>query len=417
MEQQPLVMNGGTDVVLEEPADFNPPLSEVVDNFQRGIWIKPDHQRDFVWDDDKVQAWLDRIALAVRDRARKPVGVIVTYQIADGKPSPIYINDGSQRVQATLHGLLNPEKFGYSREKIEQIVRALRIPVQHRHYADQDAALQDFQLLNMGTALTPREMCKGILSNAPSYPLWGPMLERVHSLMRTVGGGLVEMPSDNRKQRHKWERHDFAMLVRWLSNEPLADFRGVGAAELTKRQIDDGRIIESVLRDHCSQKDPEELRRQVDMFVSHVHRQVALYREVWSGLQLPHGTAISPTLFRWTVDISIWARKTQVPQTKWEEFVRLLLAHTKGVSVVQHPENTRTRVTLALGSAGKLKSVCSIIGSDMYEGRDARKRNRGPRLPGYDESHIAPFVTDGNGPTVLEPASRNRARGARPIEP
>lgn len=416
-QQSQLILNGGARVVLDDPQDYTASLYEVVDNYRRNLWIKPEHQRDFVWGDEKVKAWIDRLALAVQERPRKPVGVIVTYQLNDGNPSPTFINDGSQRIRATLQVLQEPATFGYDIEKAEAIIRAIRIPVQHRWYADQDAALEDFQLLNMGTSLTPREMCKGILANHPQYRLgWEPLFEQLHSTMRTIGGGLVQESGDNRRQKHKFERHDFSLIVRWLSLEVLVDYRSVAAMELRKQQIDNNEVIEADLRRVCDGYKMEDLRREIGLLVGHIQRQTALYREVWEQVRPELGKAISPTLFRWLMDISIWVRKAQIPTGEWELFVRALLNHTQGTSVVQDPNDMRNRVTLALGSVGKLKSVCAIIGSPLYAGKQHRRTRKVAALPGFDQSHVQPFATHGDGPTVLESAARNRARGAKPID-
>lgn len=415
-QQSRLILNGGTRVVLDEPQDKNMDLYAAIEKYQRGVWVLPEHQREFVWDNAKVQAWIDRLAVAVEDRGRKPVGVIVTYQIADGHPSPIFINDGSQRVRATLSALQSPEAFGYNQKTVEEILNAINISVQHRHYRSQDEALEDFQLLNMGTALTPREMCKGILANHPQYKIvWEPLFNRFHEVMRRVGGGFVVEPDINRRVKHKFERHDFSIIVRWLGN-PLGDHRRVATMELRKELIDKGEVIETELRRICHTLKPEELRSEIDNLIGHIQRQAALSRTIWEEVRPQIGTAMSATLFRWMVDVSIWVRKTGVPQNEWEEFVRQLLTHTQGTAIAQHPQEMRRRVTLGLGSITKLNSVCEIIGSSLYRNRPPRQRSRTPKLKGFDESHVRPFSTHGNGPTVVEPASRNRARGASPIK-
>lgn len=417
IEQSRLTLNGGVHVVLDEVIDSQRSLFDVVMEYDRGLLVKPDHQRDFVWEGPKVKAWIDRIALATTDRARKPVGAIVTYQIDDGFPSPRFVNDGSQRIRATLAVLHSPSEFGYDRDQVEAILRATTIPVQHRLYKNQDDALEDFQLLNMGTSLTPREMCKGILSNHPSYkPSWQPLLTNIHMAMSNLPGGLIQkLDMNNRRQQHKFERHDFSLVVRWFGDGSLTDSRNVSSSELRKDQIDAKQVIETELRQTLQGRNSEDLRREIAMIVGHIERQVALYRVLWDELRPDLGRALSPTLFRWLVDISIWARINNIAATEWEVFVRMLLSHTKGTSIVQAPDDIRTRVTLALGSVGKLKSVCRIIGSDLYVGKAARKKTRVPILPGFDESHINPFITNGNGPTIPEPASRNRSRGAKGI--
>ncbi len=418
MEQSQLLLNGNTSVVLAEPRDMERPLFDVVMEFERKMLLKPAHQREFVWESAKVQAWIDRLAIATQDWARKPVGAIVTYQINDGKPSPRFINDGSQRIMATARVLQDPASYGYTYEQVEEILRAISIPVQHRWYKNEDDALVDFQLLNMGTSLTPREMCKGILTNHPAYrDVWNGLFQRVHEAMQSLSGGLIRNNrNENRELNHKFERHDLSLIVRWFADGTLTDHREVASSKLRKEQLDAKQTVENQLRDVCSNRPSEELRREIELLIRHIERQVALYRVVWDEVrQSAVGAALSVTAFRWLLDISIWARKNNISTTDWEAFVRDLLAFTQGTAVVQDKNNTRTRATLALGSVSKLKTVCRIINSDLYVGKLPRKRENKPVLPGFDNSHEVPFVTHGNGPTVIEPASRNRARGAKPI--
>jgi len=419
MEQSQLLLNGNTAIVLAEPRDMERPLFDVVMEFERKMLLKPAHQREFVWERTKVQAWIDRLAIATQDWARKPVGAIVTYQINDGKPSPRFINDGSQRIMATARVLQDPASYGYTYEQVEEILRAISIPVQHRWYKNEDDALVDFQLLNMGTSLTPREMCKGILTNHPAYrDVWGKLFQRVHETMQSLPGGLIRNSRNgNRELSHRFERHDLSLIVRWFADGTLTDHREVSSSKLRKEQLDAKQTVENQLRDVCSKQSSEELRREIDLLIGHIEREVALYRAVWDEVRQSNlGAALSATVFRWLLDISIWARKNRISRADWEAFVHDLLAFTQGTAVVQDKNNTRTRATLALGSVGKLKTVCRIINSDLYVGKAPRKRSQKPVLPGFDESHVDPFVTHGNGPTVIEPASRNRARGARSIE-
>lgn len=422
MRQSQLIMNGFVHSSLQEPADVAKSLFEIMEKWRWNVWQRPVHQRTFVWDDAKVQAWIDRLALATQQRHRKPVGVIVTYQIDNGQESPIYVNDGSQRLEATQRVRDDPERFGYDPQTVASIIDSLNILVQHRWYQSQDEAVEDFQLLNMGTSLTPREMCQGILVNADQYVTWKPLFENVHEVMASVGGGLVQgHPEDRhslqkRRQMHKYERHNFSLIVRWLSKESLVDYRGVASAELRKAQLDRKESIEHILRAACERYTSTDLRREVGMLVAHIHRQTATIRDIWKSIAHDDGRCLSPTLFRWLIDVSIWVRQSDTSQATWEDFITKLLAKTYGTSIVQDPNDIRNRNTLALGSVAKLKGVCAIIESDMYLGKTRRTQVRTPKLQGYDDSHIDPFSTNGNGPTVPEPASRNRARGAKPIE-
>jgi hypothetical protein len=78
-----------------------------------------------------------------------------------------------------------------------------------------------------------------------------------------------------------------------------------------------------------------------------------------------------------------------------------------------------TRGTAAsTGSLAYLRKIAAIVESDILEYYDNPPRRKKPKknLPGTDESHQMPFVYHGEGETIPEPASRNRARGKNPIK-
>jgi hypothetical protein len=401
-----------TEIMLQPEGDKQVELLSIVERVQRGMIQHPPHQRDFIWSNEKRRGWIERIAT----RRHKPVGVIVTYQIDDGKPSPVYINDGWQRVSTTIDFLNDPQKYGYTPEQAQDIVMTYELPVQHRHYATQDDALQDFQHLNMGTALTPYEFCHGIFTYMQGYDQqWRRIIDELHEVVASNGQRVLEHYNRNSRQRHKLLRHDYALFCRFIEKtKMLTDFKHVGSDQVRSNDIKSKTIVEWRLRNALELIGPEAANRELHRFTRLIKEETALMADIWEQCRPSPGAGISATLYRWILDCAIWRRANELEYARWEMFVKLLLQHTQGSSILQAP-GKRTRTTLGLGHISLLKTVCAIIGSDIYSGKAPRARTRAHLKSGYDQSHLLPFAEYGEGPTTSEPAGRNRSRGAAPI--
>lgn len=406
-----------TEIILVRESDKNHSLWDLVSDLDRGVLNIPDHQREFVWPDEKILEWVRRL----RDQSRLPVGVIVTYQLRNGVPSRIYVNDGSQRLRATRAFLAEPEKYGgCDRERAEEILRSIDMPTQHRHYLSQDQALEDFQLLNVGTTLTPLEFCKGILAYMDNYPvLWKPLFEGIHPIIATSSIVLTgKGGASDRQGRHKHQRHNYSLFVRFSSGRAdMYDFKKIAAANIDRASVESKTAVEWMLRSLCERKGVDTIRHDLDAFARFIERETAMIEAVWGGVRSKPGLLLTPTLHRWILDCAIWRRNNDIPITAWEGFLTTLLTRTQGNTTVVEMDSPDVSETLGLSQLGKLKKVCEIIGSDFYGGRVPRKSNSTRKRPGYDNSHMLPFSIHGEGETFVEPASLNRARGAQPVEP
>lgn len=385
----------------------------IVDSFRRGYYQKPPHQRERVWDSDKVSDWVERVT----NRRLQPVGEIVTYQIDNGLPSPIFINDGFQRISATMEFLDNPSKFRRTANEAEQLTRSYKMAREHRIYSDHDEALVDFQHLNLGTALTPLEFCRGVLTYMPRYSEWQELFTTLHDIVplneRRISSRRYKA---SREDAHKMMRSDFAMLHRFLQESPLPVDYKVTAAHVKPREVSNRSVIEWQLRDILDGKSVDEVKSSITKLQSLVDRETALMEEIWFGrMSKPRGQGISPTLYRWIIDCAIWRRNAKVPNDVWEDFITRVLESTSGKSQIVNVHDN-SRYTLNLARISTLKAVCNIVGSTIYDYRPAKRKQMLVNLRGgYDESHLLPFSQYGNGETVAESAGRNRARGSRPV--
>jgi hypothetical protein len=398
------------EIILTREQDYQTSLLGVVQKFQNSQWLAPLHQREPVWDDNKIRLWVKRISR----RDCQPIGVIVTYQLKNGQDSPTFINDGIQRVTATSKFLGNPEYYGeMSTEKANKIVDAYQISVQHRHYASHDDAMQDFQLINAGTALTPYEMCKGVLANLPSYKLiWEPITDSLHTQFDLASSRLT-VPKQSRNDRHKQYRVNFAHFVRFLARaKDVSAYTGAASERIDISDISNKRVIEWHLRQQFEKMGDGKIKAEMELFFGLVHRETALLETLWARVNGEEQT-ISGTLYHWIIDVAIWKRNNGLEYPRWQEFVERLLRNTNGTSVITVPKDRP--VTLQQTNLGRLVKVCQILESDLYLGKPGRPTGRKLRK-GYDRSHIQPFVFNGDGPTVSEPAGANRSRGAHPIQ-
>lgn len=392
-------------------------LYEMANRYRRDTWLKPLHQREVVWDKNKRKDWINRIK-----RGPRPSGTIVTYQIIDnGTISPIYINDGFQRINATVEYLETPSVYGDSIELAEQYIQAFSYLHQHRHYPNHDVAMEEFQGLNLGTALTPYEFCKGIIEYMPSSIAWNSKISELHDLIPLNQSGIVSgRTALNREEQHKYYRHDYSLFHRYIQgSEELADY-SITESRVKREDVINKKVIEWKLRILLEDKTPDQGEELLTSLKRLIERETALVKDIWfNKLDMEFGFGISKTLYRWIIDCAIWKKHKQIPQSEWEEFLILLLRVSRGKSQISEIEGAELnrKYTLNLGKLSSLKGICEIIGSDLYK---YKKEKRQPVLinlqPGYDESHYDEFKNNGNGETFPEPAGRNRARGAKPVK-
>lgn len=404
-----------TRVVVEQESDELVPLYYIVDNYRRNIWLKPPHQRERVWSETQKHGWVERM-----QSGRSPVGVIVTYQIVG--EGPIYINDGFQRVSTTLEYLQMPDVYGDTPTEAERVIFACKMPHQHRLYRSHDDALVDFQLLNLGTHLTPYEFCKGILVYMPAYESWAALLASIHDLLPQGESRIASKRyKTGREEVHKRMRHDYALFLRYLvRSTDLTDYQ-VTETKINPVDVSRHKVIEWQIRMALEDTTPQAAREHLGGLERLIERETALLETIWfDELKKSRGSGISPTLYRWIMDVAVWRKNSNVPQEHWEQFLRKLLDVSNGLSQITRIDETngklRNKYTLNLARLSSLKGVCDIIGSNLYSYRPQKRiRQLANTRPGYDESHVLPFHANGNGDTFPEPAGRNRARGSKPV--
>lgn len=400
-------------VIYQQEENVTRSLLEVVRNYQRSKWILAPHQREFVWNEKKVKAWIREIK-----QNSRPEGCIVTYQIADGKESPIFINDGSQRIRATLRYLENSHDYGDPVDVAMDTLDAISVSVQHRHYKDHIVAVEKFQLLNMGTHLTALEFYAGILIYMPSYhDVWGPFLNRFNNKLNSVQAKVCRTTSENeRGKHHKWRRDMYGLLIRLLG-----EVRSNTRIEVAESKIYGGqtemqlrKILEGI---PCS--DLPQIEKRLNTFLDN---EVSLIEKIWrADVGADISKPLNTTLFRWLLSLAAYRKNNQIPIHAWEEFLKLLFQFSNGTSDVISPERgpdgSILKTNVRLNDLNRLRKVQDVIGYDLVSQSPAntRKQRRIPMKNGYHASHIDPVSIAGDGPVLGEPGLSNLARGARPM--
>lgn len=399
------------------PTDQTVSFQLVLDDFTQG-WLRvPPHQRQpDAWDDEKRTEYIRR--LRESEHGRHPPGSIATYQIigTDGRPGPIFLNDGLQRL-TTLQKLRDaPSHYGMEDAEVRLLLQQMT-SLQHRHYRTDDDAMQDFQLINNGTRLTAYELCNGYLRLMDGYETqWEPLLRQTYEVLQESETRLLRTKravQRSRQEVHKRRRHTLALFYRFLIEERRPIFYEDVPQSDVMKWVKKGQIIELRLRDALIDRGVEQVAKVVRQFRSFVLDETALLETLMTQRE----GGMNPGTHRWLLDLAVWRRTNRKTREEHSQFVRVLLAETGGQGAwpyKDHRGNPST-VTLRLSHLGLLPRLAEMAGMPGF--CEKKRRQRRPSLmPGYDQSHLEPFSTNGEGPTFPEAAPLNRSRGANPVE-
>lgn len=396
--------------VLQPETDVVRPLLDLVREFAEGSIVRPPHQRKYVWKDDKAKAWIDRIR-----SGKKPVGVILLYQINNGRRSEVYINDGVQRLTATHRYLENPELYADDKQAAIQYLRSCVMPVQFRHYTSQEQALADFQGINNGTALSTYERYKGTLTLMDGYELsWEPALEKLRKALEANAQRVARRRNKSREYIHKVYRDYYFLLLRWLTvDEPLSD--KLSSNTVTDKAHRSGQYTEMMLRRKMENLGPVTFAKEVDLLITHIESTTAHIATIWhERMGKAQGEPIVDSLYSWLLHTSVHRKRTKgIPVKAWADLAEKVLRNGDGKGFLATSDKQDTMMI----NRGRLDlpRACKIVGSNYYK-YPLKRKSRHSLLLGYDHSHRRPFSLNGEGETFPEPASINRARGAQPVE-
>ena len=403
MSEQAEIYFGGEVIAI---GNENKSLAEIARNLRRDKWIIPEFQRGYVWEVMKLKGWIDTILTG------QAIGVVVTYQLEP--KGPTYLADGLQRLTATNRFLDNPKEYGFSftKEEAEDLCSSFSITTQHRYYRSHHEAWEAFKNLNKGTVLTPAEFHKGELVMDYRGKI---IYDRVDGIVKPLVLPLMSGQKLNRGQEARLARDSLALFLQYITGTQRVDFWKVGSTQVGSNK----NTVERTLMDFVLSSDLsiESIEKLFQNFKGFIAEQVAEIRKVIDETGQT-GKAMSPTMIRWLLHLAIWRKNAKREFVLYQEFLVMFISLFKEFRAFQTrfplPNTTPVKfASLKLSNLGDMLSLCISLNSDLYQGR-IRASGKVASI-GYNNSHILPFSKNGEGETIIEPAPRNKSRGANPI--
>lgn len=398
---------------VEQPTEYVGDHSEsllgIWESWQDGLLQVPNFQRAYCWDRNQLIDWIASII------DQDSIGVIVTYQI-NGE-GIMYLADGFQRLTATDRFLRQPESYGFKigLEQAKLYVKSMKITRQHRHWKSHRAAMLKFQKLNQGTALTPAEYYKGLLT--VDNPLGTYIFEHIPGIVRAATVRLITNRQQDRRVSSTSTRDNYALLLQYISEDKRKTFWRIGGSKVDRVYKGVEQSLAEYMETRCYTD--EMLHEKLDGFERFINSQICELEQAMEQTG-QRGKFCSDTFVRWFLHLSIWRKNTGVPVGKFKEFMAAMLnlyktqpSISSRVEVRDSKDNGLIKsVSLQKQSISSVQVFYRATGIDLEA---SIRKSSGRAALGYDVSHITPVSVSGEGPTIFEPSSTNRARGAKPI--
>jgi hypothetical protein len=393
-------------------------LSVLLQDFNTDRILKPAHQRDLVWTEQKQREY---IAAICQDST--PPGSIELYEVIgiNGRPGPKYINDGVQRL-FTVKGLRDsPEKYGLSLEDVDYILDNTRYPVTTKKQRSHQEAVDRFLRVNSGVALTPYQLIIGKViycQGDERSKAWTAFVDRI---IRTVTDQIRRVTTYEKKYQsvltqvqlnHKFNRFCLSIFWRYLSREqaPIA-------YKCDQSSIDESNVFENDLSRELSKIGIDLAISKSESFARMLENESALLIDLWKKTGHERERQIKVATVKWLLDLAVYRRNNDVPVEKWADFIEKLLTVGNGRSELRFSDaripGQYRRVSLTGGRIGSLGELSGLLDSDFADSFSKRRIKRDRLEPGYHHSHKKPYSKNGEGDTFIEPALLNLSRGAQ----
>jgi hypothetical protein len=399
-----------TDQPQRKEQDSPKEISTMADRLKKNELQKPIFQRDFVWEPSKIQGWIESVLDG------KAIGVIVTYQIKGG--GPIYLADGFQRLTATQQYMDDPQALGfvYGKKQARTNCESFEVTVQHRIYETHQDAMRAFQNLNKGTALTPAEFYKGEL--CLENPLGEIVYVEIPRVVEESTKMLVSGKAVSRPQASTLLRDSLGLFYQYISAHKGREFWQVGTRRLDPKKDPVERLLgEDLINRHWT---TAQLHQQIQRFRQFIDEQIAEVVELAKETHQEYKT-FSRTLLHWILHLAIWRKNNGRSFKLYQEFLSSLLQSYKEFKsfssrtyVADSATGELIPVSMQVGRLSSLSTLSKGLGVDLSNGR--RRQSTPPVKPGYNVSHLKPVSEYGEGETIIEPAPRNKARGAQIVQ-
>lgn len=357
--------------ILFQQGEDKSSLMTLIEQVQKGLLKPPPHQREFVWSNEKVEAWATTLMMnAEGEPASLPVGYMATYQLRE--TGEYFLNDGWQRLNATLRFL----EGGYKKHKITEdearsVVWGYKVVVSHRIYDTQTEAMYWFQVMQLGSPLTPYDFCRGYLTYTPDNTNWMPHLEDLHIFMDSVSPVLQR--SGFRAfgvKQNLYKRHDYALFYRWLSHNKshISPHPSITLINLNLQQVQKGKMVEQLLAKELQRLGIAQVLTELRAFKAFVEQEKRVIYEVLAEVANPRASYLPPASFRFFLSSAIWRRNNQLgPDDVWKDFLRLAFLHctTPSRIDVDTDDGPKTFV-MALENVSKLPQLVTVLGHAPY---------------------------------------------------
>lgn len=394
------------------------PLSTLVRNFDQEIWKPALWQRKLVWPKSKQDRWISDV-----QKGGGLPGVISMFQIErqeetitlDNIPYPIkYINDGIQRTLTLINFKRNSK---LPENHLWRIFDNSSICVQILEYKTLNEAFMAFHSQNRGTICTPYEACHGLLiNNLQNYKqVWEKRVDELHDIfIRAIARMKCSKKGAGKEKQDKHLRDDYALFLRFVTCDRDLKSYNVANRVLADDAFDENireKLVEFQLQKYLNNIGPEEFDKKKNELENHINNILAEYENIWISKK-DNGYVPTITNIRWLLAVSIYKRNNEIPHNKFINFVEKYIDLTDGGSVLGG-ESSRQRIIINLSNLTCFPKMCEMMDMDFGEFFKPVRKARKSLAPGYNNSHLKPFVTYGEGETIPEPALSNMSRGAK----
>jgi hypothetical protein len=369
--------------VLFQQGDEKTSLLSLIEQFQKQMLKAPPHQRNFIWTKDKIDAWADNLMHGANgEPTAAPIGFMATYQIRD--TGEYFLNDGFQRLNATLEFLnTGYKRFKITEEQARLVVQGYKVLVTHRIYDKPTEALYWFQVMQLGTPLTPYDFCKGFLEYLDPTVNWMPTLEDFHIFMENLAKKYAPgQQGFNDFKKSVLRRHNYVLLYNWITR-PKSPFSHNSVSPITSRElkladVTKGKMIEQRLGVELTRLGFVNALNEIKTFQIFLESRGAAIGRISREVSNPHLLrGISPASFRWFLGVATWHRNNNFSNYEiLEDFIKLVISNMETsaeVRVVDAAGNAVFKRSLKL-QVSELAEIARKLGHPPYANWKANGR-------------------------------------------
>ncbi len=401
---------------LQRAGDLPGSMYDAVNNFLEGRWLKPNFQRSFVWESKKRIAF-GRHIVECYEGNKTLIGTIILYQLTGGEDYRLYVLDGIQRINTCVEFLDDHSTWNVSKDNALLILKDTFYPIKLIHCENHEEAARKYQLINIGTYLTPFEYWKISLLSMDKWPF----IEE--SFVRTLNIEITELlwsqfkcNSRARKAKHTAIRAIYGLYWYYLELKKDKTRMGVpsGATKNSPAQYYDDSVspIEEYIKSKLSEMSVAEIKKTLVDFKSNIKRIIYYLKEIWDKADKGEAWNILPTtrLIRYLLMAILYLERHNVLVEIQTEFINKVYENTMGSGILRLKSGRTTN--LGGKSTLMLETVTGAIGMPYLMLKEIRT-NAGLD-GGLNLSHWPNPIGKGTA-TIIESEKLNKSRGRQPV--